>query len=105
VILFGFPACADPYHGTASWYKEGKITASGKKLDPNKYTAAHKTLPFGTLLKITNVKNGHTIEAIVNDRGPYKKNREVDVSLGAAKALGFFHSGTAKVLIEVLDTK
>ena len=105
MILFSFDVCAEPYHGTASWYEKGKITANGKKYDPNKYTVAHRTLPFGTLLKITNVKNGNTIEAIVSDRGPFVKNKEIDVSSSAAKALGFFHSGTAKVLIEVLDNR
>lgn len=105
MVLFSFSACAEPYHGTASWYDKGKITANGKKFDANKYTVAHRTLPFGTLLKITNVKNGNTIEAIVSDRGPFVKNKEIDVSSSAAKALGFFHSGTTKVLIEVLDNR
>ena len=105
VILFSFPACAEPYYGTASWYKKGKITASGKKFNSNKYSVAHRTLPFGTMLRLTNVKNGKSIEAIVNDRGPFVRTKELDVSSGAAKALGFFHSGTAKLLIEVLDRR
>ena len=105
MILFSSISIAEPYHGTASWYDKGKITANGKKFDANKYTVAHRTLPFGTLLKITNVKNGNTIEAIVSDRGPFVKNKEIDVSSSAAKALGFFHSGTAKVLIEVLENR
>jgi len=96
---------AEGYHGTASWYKGGDITAQGKKFNPNKYSVAHRTLPFGTMLKLTNVKNGNTIEAVVSDRGPFVKTKELDVSSGAAKALGFFHSGTAKLLIEVLDRR
>jgi rare lipoprotein A len=103
--MFSFSANAEPYQGTASWYKKGIITAQGKKFNPNKYTVAHRTLPFGTMLKLTNVKNGNTIEAIVSDRGPFVRTKELDVSSGAAKALGFFHSGTAKLLIEVLDRR
>ena len=105
VVLFSFHACAEPYHGTASWYSTDKLIESRKKIGLDKYTVAHRTLPFGTMLKLTNVKNGNSIEAIVNDRGPFIKNRELDVSSSGAKALGFFHSGTAKLLIEVLSRR
>ena len=105
MILFSCIANAEPYHGTASWYKKGRITAAGKNFDPNKYSIAHRTLPFGTMLKLTNVKNGNSIEAVVNDRGPFVRNRELDVSIGEAKALGFFHSGTAKLIIEILNRR
>lgn len=91
------------YHGHASWYKSGKKTASGEKFNPHAVSVAHRYLPFGTVLRITHVGNGNTIEAVVNDRGPFIKGREIDVSLGAAQKLGFVHSGTAKVLIEVLE--
>jgi len=93
------------YRGNASWYQKGKKTADGKKFDPTKYSVAHRTLPFGTMLRLTNVSNGNTIEAIVNDRGPFVKGKELDVSRGAAQALGFFHSGQAKLIIEVLDRR
>ena len=93
------------YHGVATWYQCCKKTASGERFDPNKYSAAHRTLPFGTMLRLTNVSNGNTIDVIVNDRGPFVRNKEIDVSRGAAQALGFFHSGTAKLLIEVLDKR
>ena len=93
------------YHGNASWYQCCKRTASGEAFDPNKYTVAHRTLPFGTMLRLTNVKNGNSIEVIVNDRGPFVRDKEIDVSRGTAQALGFFHSGTAKLLIEVLDKR
>lgn len=93
----------DSYYGTASWYNKGEITASGKVFKPDKYSVAHRTLPFGTMLRLTNVKNGTSIDAIVSDRGLFVRTKELDVSSGAAKALGFFHSGTAKLLIEVLD--
>ena len=96
---------AEEYRGTASWYDRGKNTASGKVFDPNKYSVAHRTLPFGTMLRLTNVKNGKTIDAIVNDRGPFVRTKELDVTSSGAKALGFFHSGTAKLLIEVLDRR
>ena len=93
------------YHGHASWYQSGKKTADGSRFNPDQLSVAHKTLPFGTMLRLTNVQNGNSIEAIVNDRGPFIKGREIDVSRGGAKALGFFHSGTAKLLIEVLDKR
>ena len=93
------------YHGTASWYQCCKRTASGERFDPNKYTVAHRTLPFGTMLRLTNVANGNSIDVIVNDRGPFVRDKEIDVSRGTAQALGFFHSGTAKLLIEVLDKR
>ena len=104
-VVFSSNCFAEEYYGTASWYKSGKVTAQGKRFDPNKYSVAHRTLPFGTMLRLTNVKNGNTIEAIVNDRGPFVRTKDLDVSSGAAKALGFFHSGTAKLLIEVLGRR
>lgn len=104
-VVFSGNLAAEEYYGNSSWYSKGKNTAQGKKFDPNKYSVAHRTLPFGTILKLTNVKNGNTIKAIVNDRGPFVKGRELDVSSSAAQALGFFHSGTAKLLIEVLDKR
>lgn len=93
------------YHGIASWYQNGKRTADGSHFNPDKLSVAHRTLPFGTVLRLTNVNNGNTIDAVVNDRGPFIKGKEVDVSRGGAKALGFFHSGTAKLLIQVLDDR
>ena len=90
------------YHGHASWYQCCAKTASGQKFNPNDFTVAHRHLPFGTILRLTNVKNGNTIEAIVNDRGPFIKGREIDVSRRTADVLGFRSSGTAKLMIEVL---
>ena len=105
-LILSTSAIADEkYQGKASWYKDGKKTAQGKKFDHTKYSVAHRTLPLGTMLRLTNVKNGNTIEAIVNDRGPFVRTRELDVSSSAAQALGFFHSGTAKLIIEVLDRR
>ena len=104
-VVFSSNSIAEDYYGTSSWYKGDKKTAQGKKFNPNKYSVAHRTLPFGTMLKLTNVKNGNVIQAVVADRGPYIKGRELDVSSSAAQALGFFHSGTAKLLIEILEKR
>jgi rare lipoprotein A len=104
-VVFSSSCLAEEYYGVSSWYHNNNKTAQGKRFDPDKYSVAHRTLPFGTMLRLTNVKNGNTIEAVVNDRGPFVRNKELDVSSSAAKALGFFHSGTAKLLIEVLDRR
>ena len=104
-VVFSSSCFAEGYYGTSSWYNKGTKTANGKKFNPNKYSVAHRTLPFGTMLRLTNVKTGSSIEAIVTDRGPFVRTKELDVSSSAAKALGFFHSGTAKLLIEVLDRR
>lgn len=92
--------------GTASWYGRefhGRITASGEKFNMEGLTAAHKKLPFGTLLEVTNFGNGRTVRVRVNDRGPYKGKRIMDLSYGAAKKLGMVSSGTAVVGIQVLQ--
>jgi len=89
----------------ASWYGpafHGRRTASGQVFDQERLTAAHKTLPFGTKLKVTNLRNGRSVFVTVNDRGPYAGNRQLDVSLGAARRLGLVRRGTAPVLIEQL---
>ena len=108
-MMFFWCSCCysqEIHHGTASWYNAGnKLTASGKKIDRTKYSVAHRTFPFGTMLRLTNVKNGKTIDAIVNDRGPFVRTKELDVTKEGALALGFFHSGKAKLLIEVLDRR
>jgi len=101
-------AQSNPTTGTASYYAnkfQGKKTASGEKYDQHKYTAAHRTLPFGTQLKVTNLKNGKSVLVIVNDRGPFSKNRLIDVSFIAAKALDMIQDGTAQVEIEEVHTK
>lgn len=77
----------------ASWYNEGKETASGEAFKPMGLTAAHKTMAFGTRLKVINPVNRKTVEVRVNDRGPYIKGRELDISEGAARAIGFTDTG------------
>jgi len=91
--------------GTASWYGHGfhnRKTASGKRFDQNAMMAAHRTLPFGSLVKVTNISNNKFCIVEITDRGPFVKNRIIDLSLGAAKELGFADNGTAKVTLEVI---
>ncbi|WP_353114831.1 septal ring lytic transglycosylase RlpA family protein [Nitratidesulfovibrio sp.] len=91
--------------GRASWYGDdlhGKKTASGEAYDMNALTAAHKTLPLGTVVRVTNLSNGRSVLVTVNDRGPYRGNRDIDVSYSAAKQLGIVRPGSAAVRIEVL---
>jgi len=94
--------------GLASWYGQrhhGHATASGETFDMNKLTAAHRTLPFGTRLRVTNVENGRNAVVRVNDRGPTVTARVLDVSLAAAKALGMTGAGVTKVEIVVLGAE
>jgi rare lipoprotein A len=89
-------------HGRASFYSEGRQTASGERFDPHELTAAHRTLPFGTRLQVTNVTTGKSVMVRVNDRGPFVKGRVVDVSYSAAQALGMVHAGVADVKVDVV---
>ena len=88
--------------GIASFYTEDQQTASGEKFDTHDLTAAHRTLPFGTRLRVTNVATGRSVTVRVNDRGPYIPGRVVDVSGSAANELGIVESGIAKVKLDVL---
>ncbi len=91
--------------GKASWYGpkfHGKETASGEKFDRNGLTAAHRDLPFGTRVRVTNTHNGRAIIVRINDRGPYSRGRLIDLSEGAARKIGMMRAGTARVLVEVL---
>jgi peptidoglycan lytic transglycosylase len=89
--------------GVASFYTEGTQTASGEKFDPHELTAASRTLPFGTRLRVTNVSNGHSVVVRINDRGPFVAGRAVDVSYSAAETLGMVERGTAKVKLDVIQ--
>jgi rare lipoprotein A len=92
--------------GKASFYAdkfEGHPTASGEKYKHSKLTAAHKTLPFGTKVRVTNVANNETVEVIINDRGPYVDGRVIDLSKSAAEKLGYINNGLADVKVEVID--
>jgi len=88
--------------GLATYYHrkfEGKRTTSGAKYRGRKLTAAHLTLPFGTIVTVTNLSNGKSVEVEINDRGPYGKRYMIDVSEKAAKELGFYKKGQSKVTI------
>jgi len=92
--------------GIASWYGpgfHGKATASGIVYDQNEFTAAHQTLPLGTRVLVTNMENGSTTEVTINDRGPFAKDRIIDVSRAAAETIGMIGPGTALVRIDVVD--
>jgi rare lipoprotein A len=94
--------------GIASWYGpgfHGRKTASGILYDQNLMVAAHKTLPFGTVLRVTNLENGRQVEVCVVDRGPYVKGRIIDLSASAARALEMKHRGTAHVKLENLGVE
>ena len=86
--------------GVASWYGKdfhGRRTANGERYDMNDLTAAHRTLPFGTLLEVRNARNGRSVVVRVNDRGPFSKSRILDLSYGAAREIGLVRAGTAPV--------
>jgi rare lipoprotein A len=92
--------------GTASWYGlrfQGHRTASGERFDMNELTAAHPSLPFGTLLEVRNVRTGKSVVVRVNDRGPFSKSRILDLSFGAARQIGLVLSGTAQVEVFLVD--
>ena len=93
--------------GSASWYGaqfHGRQTASGERFDQNGLTAAHRTLPFGTKVRVTNRKNGRSVVVRINDRGPFHANRVIDLSRGAAQAVGMVGAGVAPVSLVVLGS-
>jgi len=102
--LILFNACAPKLHerGGASFYGDkfnGRRTASGEKFRQSKLTAAHKTLPFGTKVKVKNLSNGRTVKVKINDRGPFVSGRVIDLSKKAARRLGMLQTGIANVEI------
>jgi rare lipoprotein A len=93
--------------GLASWYGiefQGKITASGRLFDMHEFTAAHKFLPFGTIVKVVNLRNGKEVIVNIIDRGPFSKKRIIDLSHAAAKTIGLVKRGIARVKIEVISS-
>ncbi len=92
--------------GIASWYGskfQGRETANGEFFDTNALTAAHKTLPFGSIVAVTNLENNKIIEVRINDRGPFVENRIIDLSRAAATALDFTHKGIAQVSLRIVS--
>ncbi len=101
----GIKSLRQAAQGIASWYGpgfHGRKTASGEKFNQNALTAAHRSLPFGTRVKVTNLNNGRSVVVRINDRGPFTRGRIVDLSAGAARAIGLKSSGTAPVRIQIL---
>ena len=117
ILSMGASACSSTRHASvrpgraettmvASWYGtkyHGRQTASGEVYDMNDLTAAHRTLPFGTRLRVTHVGNARSVVVEVNDRGPFIAGRDLDLSFGAAKKLGMVEEGVARVKIERLN--
>jgi rare lipoprotein A len=93
-------AHAQSWTGKASFYSHGTRTASGARYDPGAMTAAHKTLPFGSRLRVTNLANQRSVLVTVNDRGPFVGGRILDLSAGAADVIGMRQSGVAQVRID-----
>lgn len=92
--------------GVASWYGTAfnhKLTASGERYDMDAMTAANRTLPLNTIVRVTNLENGKSVLVRINDRGPYVKGRIIDLSAKAARALGMTQDGVARVRLEVYD--
>jgi rare lipoprotein A len=87
------------YYGREFFHRR---TASGERMDPNQLTAAHRSLPFGTRVRVTNLDNGRRVVVRINDRGPFKKGRVLDVTPAAARQLGFANAGLAHVRLDVL---
>lgn len=90
------------YTSVVSWYRHGRITANGERYNPMGLTVAHKRLPFGTLVRFTNPETGDIVIARVNDRGPYIRGREFDLSLGSARALNMVDNGVKRLRVEIL---
>jgi rare lipoprotein A len=111
LVALGLPFLAhasDGHLGTghASYYGRefmGSRTANGEKFDPNAMTAAHRTVAFGSKIRVTNLANGKDVVVRVNDRGPWTKGRIIDISYAAAKQIGMHHSGTAKVRLDMVS--
>lgn len=102
VAACGAPSSQRGSSGRASWYGSGKVTASGERFDKHGLTAAHRTLPFGTRVRVTNKRNGQSVVVRINDRGPFIHGRIIDLSEGAARRIGMIRAGVVPVEIEVL---
>ena len=93
---------ANTMSGMASWYGESQTTASGERFNKHALTAAHRTLPLGTMVRVTNQRNGRSVIVRINDRGPYGHGRIIDLSEAAAKQLDMIDAGVAPVTLEVI---
>lgn len=102
-IILPVQAYASNGCGGASWYALGSKTASGERMNASLLTAAHRSLRFGTKVRVTNRNNGKSVIVRINDRGPFIRGRVLDLSKGAAQNIGMVRSGTAKVCYEVIS--
>lgn len=112
ILSFSLPGCAHKLRtgssqtGQASWYGEshhGHRTASGEKFNMNANTAAHRTLPMNSVVRVTSLSSGKSVQVRINDRGPFSGGRIIDVSRAAAQTLGFLEKGTDEVELEVMS--
>jgi rare lipoprotein A len=90
-------------HGLASYYWQGTKTASGERFNKSEMTAAHRTLPFGTRVRVTSLETGRSVTVRINDRGPYVDGRIVDISRAAAESIGMIARGVPKVKLDVVQ--
>ena len=107
ILLLSINVVAQDFtqQGIASFYAdkfEGRTTANGEKYRHSKMTAAHKTLLFGTMVKVTNLENGKSVVVRINDRGPFVRGRHLDLSYGAAKKIGMIDAGVMRVRTKIL---
>ena len=108
VLLAASPASVERHDaetGKASWYGKahhGQLTASGERFDVHALTAAHRTLPFGTIVRVTDLRSKRSVNVRINDRGPFRRDRIIDLSYEAARRLGVVSRGTARVKITVI---
>ncbi|CDF78891.1 rare lipoprotein A [Formosa agariphila KMM 3901] len=106
LIMVSQTVLAQKTTGKASYYSnefQGKETASGELYNASELTAAHRTLPFNTKIKVTNLRNNKSVIVRINDRGPHKKSRIIDLSFTAAKTIDLIHEGIANVKLEILE--
>lgn len=108
LVAFSLPAyCEDGYpkYGNASWYGKsfhGRLTASGQLFNQNAFTGANRTLPFGSVVRVTNLRNGKHVDVTINDRGPFIKGRIIDISRAAAREIGIIHHGVTRVRVSLI---
>lgn len=109
LFSFAFAGCGggtgQTSTGLASWYGNefhGRPTASGERYNQNALTAAHRDLPFGTVVRVTNLENGKSVRVRINDRGPFVRGRIIDMSRGAARELDMVRAGVVRVRVEVV---
>lgn len=103
-LLYSFNTHAE--QGVAAYYSDvfqGKTTASGEVYDKNEYTAAHKSLPFGTKVRVTDLKNNKSVDVTITDRGPFIKGRIIDLSYAAAEKIDLIKAGVSQVTLEIIE--